>query len=292
MAAQRVALYCRVSTEDPAERSTIDAQRDFLRNYVNLYGLAVADEYADDGCSGTVPLGERPEGRRLPEAAQNGAFGVVLVYRIDRLGRSLSTLLEANDVLSQHGVTIRSASEPFDTGSNIGRFLFQLLASLAELDRGTMLERMSMGRDRVAREGQWTGGPVPFGYDVDTEGRLMLSQRMVAQLDQTEADVARSVFEQVAGGSTTVARCRRLNALGVPTHRRYSSGALVTVGENWLPSRINAMLKNEVYKGRHTLKSRFGAVERAVPVLVSPETWQAVQSQLVRNRCLSTHGAG
>src|SRR5262245_8707172 len=124
-----------VSTEDQADRGTIDAQRDFLRQFSQLYQLPIAGEYADDGITGTLPLGERPEGQRLLQDAEAGAFGCVLVYRLTRLGRSLKALTEAHDMLTRHGVTIRSVTEPFDTSTPIGTFLLQLLSSHAELDR-------------------------------------------------------------------------------------------------------------------------------------------------------------
>ena len=86
----RLALSLRVSSEDQADRGTIEAQRDFLRQYVQLYSLPAADEYADDGITGTLPLSDRPEGRRLLQDAEAGRFGCVLVYRLTRLGRSRS----------------------------------------------------------------------------------------------------------------------------------------------------------------------------------------------------------
>src|SRR5687767_438961 len=144
--AQAVAIYARVSTEDQAERATIKSQLDFLRRFVDLHSLPVAGEYVDDGISGTVPLADRPEGQRLIVDAEAGQFGVVLVYRIDRLGRSLRSLLDAHDALDGLGVAIKSATEPFDTSSPIGSFLFQLLASLAELEKSTIAERTSLGR--------------------------------------------------------------------------------------------------------------------------------------------------
>lgn len=105
-AVQRVALYMRVSSEDQAERGTIGAQRDFLRQFATLYSLPVREEYADDGVTGTLPLPQRPAERRLLDDALSGRFGCVLVYRVDRLGRSLMALLEAHTVLSQAGITI------------------------------------------------------------------------------------------------------------------------------------------------------------------------------------------
>src|SRR5438552_13061331 len=150
---RRVYLYARVSTEDQADRGTIDAQVDFLHNFCKLYAIAPAGVYLDDGISGTIPLRERPEGRRLLDEATEGE---VLVFRLDRLGRSLSVLLEAHTLLERADLTIRSATEPFDTGTPIGRFLFQLLGGLAELEKSTISERLIMGRDRVAKDGKWT----------------------------------------------------------------------------------------------------------------------------------------
>src|SRR5215813_4847621 len=84
---QRVALYLRVSTDEQAQRDTIEAQRYFFVNYVKTYNLQVADRYEDDGVSGALPLDQRPEGRRLLEDATAGRFTSVVVYKVDRLGR-------------------------------------------------------------------------------------------------------------------------------------------------------------------------------------------------------------
>src|SRR3954452_6744836 len=107
---QAVAICARVSTEDQAERATIQSQLDFLRRFVDLHEIPVAGEYVDDGISGTVPLDARPNGQRLLTDAEAGGFGAVLVYRIDRLGRSLRSLLDAHDALSSNGVAVRSAT--------------------------------------------------------------------------------------------------------------------------------------------------------------------------------------
>jgi site-specific DNA recombinase len=264
-AVQRVALYMRVSSEDQAERGTIGAQRDFLRQFANLYSLPVVEEYEDDGVTGTLPLSQRPAGRRLLNDAQSGRFGCVLVYRVDRLGRSLTALLEAHTVLSQAGITIRSATEPFDTSTPIGTFLFQLLGSLAELEKSTIIERMTLGRDRVARNGKWTGGVVPLGYDLDTEGGLVPSTRRIEEVDMTEAELVRDLFQRIAAGGTASAECYRLNALGVTTARRYGNGKVVDIGAAWQPARLSKVLKNTVYFGVHTMNSQRGGIERAAP---------------------------
>lgn len=145
------------------------------------------------------------------------------------------------------------------------------------------------GRDRAVRAAKWTGGSIPFGYDPD--GRLMPSNRHVGGAGLTESQIAASVFEKLAGGSSTVVECRRLNALGGSTARRYSSKGEVTVGDDWLPSRINSMIKNLVYRGSHVYKSKSGPIERPVPPLVDAETWHRANAQLKKNRALSTRNA-
>jgi DNA invertase Pin-like site-specific DNA recombinase len=109
---ERVALYLRVSSEEQRDRETIEIQREFLEQYRSLYELEVAEIYKDDGVSGTIPLHERPEGRKLLEAARLGKFGTILVKKLDRLGRTLLVILDAHDRLQEAGVALRSATEP------------------------------------------------------------------------------------------------------------------------------------------------------------------------------------
>ncbi len=286
-------IYARTSTEDQAERQTVRGQLEFLRRFCSLYShvqrYEIAAEYVDDGWSGTVPLGERPDGRRLLEDARAGRFQEVLVYRLDRLGRSLRALLDANLALEAVGVTIHSATEPFDTATPIGRFVFQLLGSLAELERSTITERMALGRDRNARAGKWTNGPIPIGYDLDQDGCLAPGARKVNGFEMTEAELVADLFKRIAEGSTTIIEARRFNTLGVPLTRRYGGGKEVLVSTTgvWPASRINFIVRNPVYKGLHVFKARGGPIEREVPALVSPELWQAANDRLKRNKSLA-----
>ena len=147
--AERVALLLRMSSEEQRERETIEIQREFLQEYCRLYSLEVAQVYADDGVLGTIPLHERPEGRRLLEDANGGKFSTVLVYRLDRLGRSLLVTVDAHDRLQDCGVALKSATEPIDTSNPSGRLIFQMLASFAEYERETIRERTRAGPHRA-----------------------------------------------------------------------------------------------------------------------------------------------
>jgi hypothetical protein len=109
---ERVALYLRVSSEEQRGKETIELQEEFLEQYCGLYELEVAGTYKDDGVSGTIPLHERPEGRRLLEDAKEGKFDAVLLYKLDRLGRTLLVIIDAHDRLQEAGVALRSATEP------------------------------------------------------------------------------------------------------------------------------------------------------------------------------------
>ena len=121
---ERVALYLRVSSEEQRERETIELQREFLEQYRSLMELELAEIYKDDGVSGTIPLHERPSGMQLLADARGGKFEAVLVYGLDRLGRSLLLIVDAHDRLQEAGVALRSATEPIDTSNPSGRLIF------------------------------------------------------------------------------------------------------------------------------------------------------------------------
>src|ERR671921_1054040 len=167
--AGRVALYLRVSSDEQRERESIKTQREFFEQYCDLYVLEVTETYADDGVSGTAPLHERPEGRRLLEDARAKKFETLLVYRLDRLGRSLLVIVDAHDRLQVAGSSLRSATEPIDTSNPSGRLIFQMLASFAEYERETIGERTRAGLHRAFRGGMYTGR-IPYGYRLAPDG--------------------------------------------------------------------------------------------------------------------------
>jgi site-specific DNA recombinase len=295
----RIAIYCRVSSEDQTERRTIENQLGFLRRYAELHGVEVADVYVDDGVSGTVALHDREGGARLLADASGGRFSRVVVYRLDRLGRSLRVLLDAYHCLDGLGVALVSATEPFDTTSPIGRFVFQLLGSIAELEKETIVERMTLGRDRVARAGKWLGGPVPYGYAVTPEGDLVESSEVITTLDSrpaTETDVVRLIFAELCRGSSTVATASLLNSLGVPAHYKYQNREGKVTRRKaegfWRPNKVRNILANSVYAGRHVFSGRGGEpIAREILPLVNNDTWERANAQLRRNRSLAKRNA-
>jgi site-specific DNA recombinase len=287
------AVYCRVSTDEQAESGTIQNQIEFARHYCDLHDLPIFGVYADDGVSGTVPLQERPSGSNLISDAKSGKFDVALVYRIDRLARRLKLLLDAYEELEVAKVGLRSMTEPIDTTTPIGRFIFQLLGSIAELERETIIERSVLGTNRLAAQGRWLGGIVPYGYSVDEDGYLQVSEKPLPGLEMTEADVVRLIYTMlVKERRSCVQIAEHLNALGVPPAYA-KDGRLVGKRKQrtsglWSPGRVRNMVVQTTYKGVHYYGRRSRKqrrlIERAVPAIVPVEAWETAQRRLRENQ--------
>lgn len=288
-------LAVRVSTDDQADRGTIENQIEFGIKYCDLHQIPLKDIYKDDGISGTIPLHERPEGSRLIEDAKAGKIKTVLVYKLDRLGRTARVILNAIYDLEQYGVQVRSMTEPFDTSTPAGRFALTILAGVADLDRTSTLERLWLGANRWAREGKWLGGIVPYGYYVNDEGYLEINENPIPGFKMSEAGVVRLMFHLVAGqGMSTIKVADYLNALAIPPsyiiHKRQLKRGKrkENTSGKWLPGRIRNMIVNSTYKGIHHYgkrsKKEREIISREVPAIVSEEVWQQAQQVLSDNR--------
>jgi site-specific DNA recombinase len=273
-----VALYLRVSSEEQRDRETIEIQDEFLEQYRSLYELEVAEIYKDDGISGTIPLHERPEGKRLLEDAKAGKFNTVLVYKLDRLGRSLLVIVDAHDRLQAAGVALRSATEPIDTSTPSGRLNFQMLASIAEFERASIRDRTRNGLHRAWRNGKQTGS-VPYGYTIGEDSALAIAPE--------EAAIVRAVFENVAAGGTLHSEAKRLTAEGVPSPgwRYRHSDSPRRVGR-WGAPTLKNIIHRRAYSGTHEVRINGGEgiIERSVPAIVSPELQARAIARLTDNK--------
>lgn len=275
-----IVAYLRVSTEDQQDRGTIENQREFALKYCDLHQLGVPTFYADDGISGTIPLDERAAGKRLLSDAQVGLIDTLLVYKLDRLGRSARVTLNAVHAMEEKGVTIKSMTEPFDTHDASGRFLLTILAGVADLERSNILDRMWYGAQRAAKEGQWMGGIVPYGYH--KVGKYI-------EIDEAEALVVQMMYQKVADdGWSCIKLSDYMNSLQIPTAYANGHGKRKKGIENvWRPSRVRNLLINTVYKGIHFYGKRTNRerelIPRAVPAIVTEEQWERAQKQIKKN---------
>ena len=296
---QEAAIYCRVSTDDQAERGTIESQIEFAEKYCDLHNIRLVKIYKDDGITGTLPLQERPAGAELIADAKEGLFSALLVFKLDRLGRATRVILNAIHDLEEHGVKLKSMTEPFDTGDASGRFLLTILAGVADLERSNILERLQLGTNRAAAEGKWLGGIVPYGYIVNDDGFLEVNETEIPGTGMSEADVIRLIFRLLNEEKlSTIAIARRLNALGIPPayvlHGIGGKRRKHTMGK-WFQGRVLSMAKSTTYAGIHHYGKRSQrkreTIERKVPAIVSMEEWESAQVVMHNNRLMSPRNA-
>lgn len=291
----RVALYGRVSSEDQAERGTIETQQVRLRAFVSAQSWVVAPgaEYWDNGVTGTLALRDREAGAALLWAAGTSprSFDHVLVYKLDRLGRSAKVMLEAHESLKKLGVSIRSITEPFDTSNPVGEFVFQLLGSVSQLERSTILERTATGRQRAKAKGKYLGGRVPYGYLVDGYGCLQLDTNPIEGLEQfpsgslyrnlglavpmsaspTPASIVELMYSMAANGMPLLQVRDWLEAMGIPP-RNHTLRGNIFQREAWTRGAVSDMVSSVTYKGIAKVDGSW-----LVPPIVSEELWEAVQ---------------
>jgi site-specific DNA recombinase len=232
----RVGIYLRRSTDDEHQPYSIEAQDARLAAYIDSQpGWRQAARFADDASGASAA---RPGLQRALAAARVGAFDVLLVYRVDRLTRSLRDLVTLLDDLDAAGVVFRSATEPFDTATAMGRMLVQMLGMFAQFERDTIIDRVIAGMERKAAAGKWKGGRRPFGYQADTVAQALVP-------DTAEAAVVRLIFDLYTRnrlGARTIA-----NTLNERGHR-------TTTGGRWSAHQVLRVLANRAHLGELTFR--------------------------------------
>ena len=226
------AIYLRVSTDEQATNGYgLDAQRAKCRAMAEIKGWEIAGEYVDEGISGTKDEAARPGLAALLDDTCSGRVGSVIVSSLDRLGRSTRLVLRLVDRLDGCKAELVSCKESLDTSTPAGRFVLRMFASLAELERDTIIQRTTDGRNERGKIDGEKGGRLPMGY-VRTEGGI--------EIDPARASVVRSIFTQRAAGATLAAIAGSLNEQGISTPR----------GGSWHPSSVREVLQNEPkYRG-------------------------------------------
>ena len=182
---KRCAVYCRVSSDERLDQSfnSIDAQKEaghaFIKSQSHEGWIAVDDDYDDGGFSGGNM--DRPALKRLMADIQMGKVDIVVVYKIDRLSRSLADFARMVDVFDHHRVSFSAVTQQINSATSMGRLMLNVLLSFAQFEREIISERT---RDKIAatrRKGKWCGGLPPLGYDV-VDTKLVLNQAEAEQV--------------------------------------------------------------------------------------------------------------
>lgn len=270
----RAAIYARVSTAQQVDGTSLDEQVDRCRAWANAHGVSVVAVHRESGVSGATT--SRPELDRLLAAARQGGIDTIVVFALDRWGRSMRNLLVTLDELDRLGVTFASVRESIDSSTPTGRLMRNIIGSLAEYERELIRDRTLSGRDAAVRAGGWPGGPAPFGYRLvrgpdDPYTRL--------EVDDEQAAVVREIVRLVVDrGLSTVEASRELNAKGLEPPRR----------GRWTPEKLRRLLtRANGWEGSYTyMRKRDGEsfhappMVMAVPPILTPARMAALQTRV------------
>ncbi|HEU4322150.1 MAG TPA: recombinase family protein [Roseiflexaceae bacterium] len=229
---RRAGLYLRVSTEEQATGYGLDVQKGRCEAMCAVKGWTVADVYTDAGISGTKPAAERPALASLLADVESGKVNAVVVLALDRLGRKTALVLELVETISAAGAELVSCKEQLDTSTPAGRFVLTLFAGLAALERDTIVERTTAGRNERGRKDGERGGKLPYGYTRTADGPM---------IDAEAAAVVRRIFGMRAADSKISLRDIAYNLQGLCDGPR---------GGRWSAETVRIILGNEsAYRG-------------------------------------------
>lgn len=182
----KCAIYTRVSTEEQAKDGfSIRAQKERLDMFAQSQDWDIYDYYIDEGRSAKDT--EREELQRMLNDIAADKIEVVLVYKLDRLTRSVMDLYKLLEQFEANGCMFKSATEVFDTTTPTGRLFITLVAAVAQWERENLGERVKFGMEQMVEEGRWPGGPAPFGFRVNDEDNLIV--------DTEEAELYRYMYD-------------------------------------------------------------------------------------------------
>ena len=259
----RCAVYTRKSSEEGLDMdfNSLDAQRESCEAYIVSQRAegwtAVSDRYDDGGFSGGTL--ERPALKRLLAAVQAGKIDVIVVYKIDRLSRSMLDFLNLVEMFERHGVTFVSVTQSFNTKDAMGRMALNILVTFAQFERELIGERI---RDKVAasrKRGKWMGGWTPLGYEV--RDRKLL-------IHEADAERVRSIFRRFVQLKSATLLAREL----VTANERTRYGHLLDKGV------LYKILHNRVYLGEAVHKGNSYPGEHEA--IIDRKLWDQVHAIL------------
>jgi site-specific DNA recombinase len=270
---RRCATYTRKSSEEGLEQdfNSLDAQREacvaFIRSQVGEGWERARTHYDDGGYSGGTLAW--PALERLLADVAAGKIDTIVVYKVDRLTRSLTDFAKIVEVLDARGASFVSVTQQFNTTTSMGRLTLNMLLSFAQFEREVTGERI---RDKIAaskRRGLWMGGPVPLGYDPN--GRTLVPV-------DAEAETIRTLFRLYLELGSVRRVKEEADRIGLSTKVRTGAGRRMRGGRPLSRGHIHHLLTNPLYIGR--VPHNGDSYEGQHPAIIDRETWAAVQKQL------------
>jgi DNA invertase Pin-like site-specific DNA recombinase len=269
----RCAIYTRKSSEEGLEQNfnSLDAQREACEAYIRSQAgegwRLVRTHYDDGGYSGGTL--DRPALEQLLADIDAKKIDTVVVYKVDRLTRSLADFAKIVEVMDAHAVSFVSVTQQFNTTTSMGRLTLNMLLSFAQFEREVTGERI---RDKIAaskRKGLWMGGPVPLGYEPNGRTLTIL---------EVEAETVRTLFRLYLELGTVRRVKEEADKLGLTTKARRGADRRMHGGQPLSRGHLYKLLSNPIYAGR--IPHNGESYEGQHPAIISQETWDTVQKQL------------
>src|SRR5246500_1259390 len=269
----RCAIYTRKSSEEGLEQefNSLQAQREACEAFIDSQRhegwVCVRTAYDDGGFSGATM--DRPALHQLLADITAGRIDTIVVYKIDRLTRSLADFAKIVEILDARGASFVSVTQQFNTTTSMGRLTLNVLLSFAQFEREVIGERI---RDKIAaskKKGMWMGGVPPLGYRAQA-GKLIIVE--------SEAETVRFIFRRYAELASVRLLKDELDVRGIQSRLQTSASGRLRGGKLFSRGALYLMLQNRIYRGEVVHKEQSHPGEHA-PIIDQP-LWDAVQAEL------------
>ena len=281
----RCAVYTRKSTDEGLQQdfNSLDAQREageaFIASQRGKGWQLVPERFDDGGFTGANM--ERPALKRLLAAVETRQINCVVVYKVDRLSRSLLDFARMMELFDRYGASFASVTQNFNTTDSMGRLTLNILLSFAQFEREIISERTSDKMCAARKRGKWIGGHPVLGYDIDQQARRLV-------VNPGEAHQVRSIFDLYLDHGAMLPVLQELDRYGWRTKQWTTQTGQVRGGKPFTKSLLYGLLTNAIYTGRVNHKGTLYPGEHEA--IIARATWEQVQDTLDRNG--RTNGGG
>src|SRR5712671_3210828 len=279
----RCAIYTRKSSEEGLEQefNSLQAQREaceaFIESQRQEGWVCLRAAYDDGGFSGATM--DRPALQRLLADLSAGRVDTIVVYKIDRLTRSLADFAKIVEILDASGASFVSVTQQFNTTTSMGRLTLNVLLSFAQFEREVIGERI---RDKIAaskQKGMWMGGVPPLGYRAQDRKLIIVD---------SEAEIVRFIFRRYAELGSVRLLKDELESRSIQSKLRASASGRISGGKPFARGALYLMLRNRIYRGEIVHKDQYYPGEHE-PIIDEP-LWEEVQAKLAANAVERTTG--
>jgi len=273
----RCAIYTRKSSEDGLEQefNSIDAQRlsgeNFIASQVGKGWVLVDDHYDDGGFSGGTL--ERPALKRLFRDIEENKIDCVVIYKIDRLSRSLFDFQKIIELFDQKKVNFASVTQNFTTDDSVGRLMLNVMLSFAQYERELTGERIRDKVDASKKKGIWMGGNPSFGYDIE-------DRKLV--INEAEAKIVRILFQNFIETESVTETARELNKFGFTTKTWISKTGKLQKGQKFNKRNVRRILENPLYAEK--IKHKNQLYDGQHKAIIADDIWQKTKEILSKNQ--------